>query len=274
MRKLTTSVALVAAGATLAGPVASPALAKKKTTITLSGSTSVAPLASLLIKSYIKTGPGKGKVSFRLAQGGSDVGIADVARGRVSIGNASRDAKSSDPSGIVFNKIAKDALCIVVNKENTSTNFTQAQIQSIYSGKVRDWKDVPGSGRTGTINLIGRTAASGTQDAFQKIFLGSATISSALAAKASSGLVATAVEQDPNAIGYVSLEFAAKLKAVGYNGVACNLQNAKTGEYGGTRNLWMVTRGKATGEVKKFITWIQNDAAAKKIVSTEWVPLS
>ncbi len=274
MRKLTTSMALVATGAVLAGPIAAPAAAKKKTTITLSGSTSVAPLSALLIQKYIKSGPGKGKVTFRQAQGGSDVGIADVARGRVNIGNSSRDAKTSDPKGLTFNKIAKDALCLVVNKQNSSANFTQAQVQSIFSGKVRDWADVPGSGRTGTINLVVRTAASGTQDAFQKIFLGSATVSSAAAAKASSGLVATAVEQDPNAIGYVSLEFASKLKAVGYNGVACNLQNAKTGEYGGTRNLWMVTRGKATGEVKKFITWIQNSPDASKIISTEWVPLS
>lgn len=274
MRKLTTPLALVATGALLAGPIAAPAFAKKKTTITLSGSTSVAPLSSLLIQKYVKSGPGKGKVTFRQAQGGSDVGIADVARGRVNIGNSSRDAKSSDPGGLVFNKIAKDGLCIVVNKENASSNFTQAQVQSIFSGKVRDWSDVPGSGRTGTINLVVRTAASGTQDAFQKIFMGSATPSSAAAAKASSGLVATAVEQDPDAIGYVSLEFGAKLKSVGYNGVACNLQNAKTGEYGGTRNIWMVTRGKATGEVKKFLSWIQNHRDAKKIISTEWVALS
>lgn len=48
----------------------------------------------------------KGKVRFTLAQGGSDVGITDVSRSRVSIGNSSRDPKAADPSGIVFNKIA------------------------------------------------------------------------------------------------------------------------------------------------------------------------
>ncbi len=147
-------------------------------------------------------------------------------------------------------------------------------MQAIFSGKVRDWKDVPGSGRTGTINVVVRTAASGTQDAFQKIFMGSATVTSTAAALASSGLVATAVEKDANAIGYVSLEFAAKLKAVGYNGVACNLQNAKTGEYGGVRNFWMVTRGAPTGAAKAFISWIRTSPKARQIISTEWVPLS
>lgn len=274
MRKLTTPVALLTAGAVALGaPMAATAAAKKKTTITLSGSTSVYPLASLLIKEYLK-GPGKNKVAFRMAQGGSDVGVSDVARGRVTIGNSSRDPKSSDPQGITFNKIAKDALCLVVNQQNTTTNLTQAQVQAIFSGKVRDWADVPGSGRTGTINLVVRTAASGSQDAFQKIFLGSATLSSAATAEASSGLVATKVQNDANAIGYVSLDFASKLKTVGYNGVACNLQNAKTGEYGGVRNFWMVTRGAPTGETKKFLKWIQTNAKARQIISTEWVPIS
>ena len=103
---------------------------------------------------------------------------------------------------------------------------------------------------------------------------GSATVSSASAQQASSGLVATSVQNDANAIGYVSLDFALKLKTVGYNGVACNLQNAKTGEYGGVRNLWMVTRGAPTGEAKKFLKWIKTSDAARKIVATEWVPLT
>lgn len=274
MRKLTTTLAVATASAVALAAPASGAAAAKKTTITMSGSTSVAPLAALLIKGYLK-GPGKNKVSFKLAQGGSDVGIGDVARGRVTIGNSSRDPKpGSDPNGIQFNKIAKDALCLVGNKQNAISNLTQAQVQAIFSGKVRDWKDVPGSTRTGTINVVVRTAASGTQDAFQKIFMGSATVTSTAAALASSGLVATAVEKDPNAIGYVSLEFASKLQSIGYNGVSCTLQNAKTGEYGGTRNLWMVTRGAPTGATKSFISWVRTSSKARKIISTEWVPLS
>ena len=49
---------------------------------------------------------------------------------------------------------------------------------------MRNWSDIPGATATGSINLVVRTAASGTQDAFQKIFMGSKTVSSSLAAKA------------------------------------------------------------------------------------------
>jgi phosphate transport system substrate-binding protein len=248
-----------------------PSMASATPVITMSGSTSVAPLATLLAKAYVKKHPGK--VKFKLAQGGSDVGVADVAAGRVTIGNSSRDPKPSDAGGIFFNKIARDAICLITNKANPVANLSQDTIQAIFSGDIRDWSQVPGATASGTIDLVGRTAASGTQDAFQKIFMGSKTVSSSIAAKASNGLVQQSVQTDKNAIGYVSLDFTGGVSPAGYNGVACNLRNAKSGEYGGVRNFWMVTRGRATGVVAKFISWVQNSSQAQKIVATHWVPL-
>ncbi len=260
-------VALAAVAVTAA---AVPTAASAATVITMSGSTSVAPLATLLAKEYVKTHKG---VKFKLAQGGSDVGVADVAAGRVTIGNSSRDPKSTDPGGIFFNKVAKDAICVVTNKSNPVGDLSQAAIQGIFSGKVSSWSDVPGAKASGPINLVVRTAASGTQDAFQKIFMGDAKVSSSASQKASNGLVEQSIKSDPNAIGYVSLDFIAGVNPVGYKGVACNLRNAKSGEYGGVRNFWMVTRGRATGATAGFINWVQQSPAAQKIASTHWVPL-
>jgi len=250
-----------------------PAASAKVATITMSGSTSVAPLAAKLAKGYLKIKKNKGKVRFKLAQGGSDVGVADVAAGRVTIGNSSRDAKPSDPGGLVFNPIAKDAICLITNPSNNLGNLTLQQVQDIFSGKTVSWSDVPGASASGPISLVVRTAASGTQDAFQKIFMGSAKVASSAAQKASNGLVQQAVKGDRNAIGYVSLDFVGGVNAVSYRGVACNLRNAKSGEYGGVRNFWMVTRGAAVGAAAKFIKWIQTAAAAQRIVATDWVPL-
>ncbi len=119
-----------------------------------------------------------------------------------------------------------------------------------------------------------RTPASGTQDAFQRIFLGSTAVFSGASQKASSGFVQQAVADNPNAIGYVSLSFTDRTHTVPYQGVPCNLQNAVAGTYGGLRNFYMVTRGAPSGRVAKFINWIQTNKKAAKIVATEWVPLS
>lgn len=244
-----------------------------KPVITMSGSTSVAPMAVKLIKAYIKKYPRR--ASFKLAQGGSDVGVADVAAGRVSIGNSSRDAKSSDPGGLVFNKVARDAICLATNTQNRIGNLSQTQVQDIFSGRVRDWGQVPGATVSGPIDLVVRTPASGTQDAFQKLFMINDKVASNAAAKASNGLVSAAVKSDPQAIGYLSYAFTAGLNDTAYQGVACNLRTAKAGQYPGSRNFWMVTRGKpAKGSaVARFLSWVQNNKAAQKIIASEWVPL-
>jgi phosphate transport system substrate-binding protein len=271
-RRPLVAVLVAAITVALAATLVPPAIAK--TTISMSGSTSVAPLARKLASGYLKDKKLKGKLGFKLFQGQSDVGIADVAKGRVTIGNASRAPKASDPGGLVFNKIAKDALCVVTNKANPISNISQATIQNIFTGKVKRWSQVPGATANGTIKLVSRTAASGTQDAFQNIFLGPTLREPAgIPRKASNGLQAQAVKADPNAIGYASFNFTKGLNAVPYKGVKCNLRNAKSGQYGGARFFYMVTRGKAKGAAKAWIRWIRRDSTAKKIVSTDWVPI-
>ena len=219
------------------------------------GLTSVAPLAAKLAKGYLKAFPRS--VAFRLAQGGSDIGVADVARGRVTIGNSSRDPKPTDPGGLVFNKIARDAICIITNNANPLGNLSQAQVQDIFSGKVRDWGQVPGATVSGTIDLIVRTAASGTQDAFQKIFMGTAKVAGSAAQKASNGLVQQAVKSDQNAIGYVSLAFTGgrctrPLQRASH--ATCATPSPASTAACATSG-WSLA-GPATGAAKKWIKWI------------------
>jgi len=273
MRNRLRRVGLFSALAIVAAvPAAAPAVASAKTTITMSGSTTVAPLAALLARKYLQVCDRC--VSFKLLQGGSDIGVADVAAGRVTIGNSSRDPKPSDPGGLVFNTIAHDALCLVSNKANPLPGLDQAGIQAIFGGSVRSWSQVPGSTQTGTIDLYTRTAASGTQDAFLKIFMGSTKVFSGASQKGSNGLVEQSVAADPGGIGYVSLAFTKNVHTIPYKGVECNLRNAKSGQYGGVRNLYMVTRGAPTGATAKWINWITHSKDASKIIGTQWVPLT
>ncbi len=258
-------------GATARPAVPSATTAKKKAVITMSGSTSVAPLAAKLARGYVKRYPRRAQ--FKLAQGGSDIGVADVGAGRVSIGNSSRDPKPTDPGGLVFNKIARDAICITTNPDNRLADLSTQQVQDIFSGKVVDWKDVAGATTTGSIDLVVRTNASGTQDAFQKLFMGTTKVATSASQKASNGLVAQAIKSDKNAVGYLSLSFVDGLNAAAFKGVACTLRDAKSGQYEGSRNFWMVTRGAATGAVKRFISWVEHARKASRIIATQWVPL-
>lgn len=264
----------VAAALAASASLATAAGASAKSTITLSGSTSVAPLAKELAKAFVAQPAYKGKVKFVVLQGGSDIGITDASRGRVTLGMSSRDPKPADPGGIVFNKIARDAVCVVTNSSNPIPTLSQQQIQDIFSGRIRSWSQVAGSQASGPIDLVVRTAASGTQDAFQNIFMGQTLrVAGSATTKSSNGLQAQTIKSNPNAIGYASFNFTSGLHDVPYAGVGCNLRNAKSGQYGGARNFFFVSRGKPTGAAKAFIRFTRNSAAAKRVVATNWVPL-
>ena len=246
--------------------------AQAKTTITMSGSTSVYPLVRALAVKYIQLNPGK--VTFKLQQGGSDIGINDVAHGRVTIGNSSRKPQPSDPGGLVFNRIAYDAVCLITNSANPLGGLSQDQVESIFTGRTRSWSQVPGARAHGAIDIFTRTATSGTADAFREIFLGNTlNVAASAPAKASNGLVNQAVRTDSNAIGFVSLDFLAGVRAVPYQGVACTLRNAKSGQYQGVRPFSLVTRGAPTGAAKAFVKWAQRSSAARAIINTHWIPL-
>jgi phosphate transport system substrate-binding protein len=265
------SAALMVAGVV---GVAAPAAASALTTITMSGATASYPLVTLLAAKYNKVHPHK--VKFKITQGGAQIGINDVAAGRVTIGNVSRDPISTDPSGLVFYPIARYGICIITNKSNPLSNLTTAQAVSIFTGKTRAWSAVPGATASGTIDLISRTSVAGVLTNFQTILLEGKKVSTLASEQPSEGLMRQQVESDPNSIGFVSNYQSDKgtVNAVGLNGTGCSAATVKSGAYSGTARFYEVTKGKATGAASAFIGWIEKSAAAKAIISTQWVPIS
>jgi phosphate transport system substrate-binding protein len=236
------------------------------------------PLVQKLATAYHKAFP---KIPAPKVGGGqTDIGINDVASGRVDIGDASRDPiPGVDPPGLIFTKVARDGICVITNEANPLPNLTQETVQGIYTGNIRSWSQVPGSSLTGPIDLFDREAVSGTQDAFKDIFLGEALqISPSATQESSEGLEVNAVGADKSAIGFTS--FAATLNGgvhtVDYQGIPCTLANAKSGQYGGVRNFWMVTKKVGTSEEAiKFIDWVTKpgNLTVRKIVSSEWIAI-
>ena len=254
--------------------VAVPAAASALTTITISGATASYPLVSLLAQKYIKVHPKK--VKFKITQGGAQIGVNDVAAGRVSIGDVSRDPLAADPAGLVFYPIAKYGICVITNKSNPVPNLTQSQVIALFTGKTRAWGGISGATASGTVDLISRTSVAGVLTNFQTLLLEGKKVSTIAAEEASEGLMRQKVESDPNSIGFVSNYQSDKgtVNAVGLNGVACNKSTVQGGSYSGTARFYEVTKGKATGASSAFIGWIEKSAAAKRIISTQWLPIS
>lgn len=109
-------------------------------TITIAGSTSVAPVMDVIADKYRELNPG---VSIEIQQSGSSAGITSAIKGVCDIGMASRELKDSEKSaGLTPTVIAMDGIAVVVNKENTVDNLSAENIKGIYVGEITDWASV------------------------------------------------------------------------------------------------------------------------------------
>jgi phosphate transport system substrate-binding protein len=253
--------------------LAAPAAAVAKRVI-IGGSTSMLPLVQKLAAAYHKST----HATAPKVQGcQSDCGIRSASKGEFDIGDSSRNPiKGVDPKGLVFTKIAEDGICVITNPANRISNLSEEQVQAIFTGAVRDWSEVRGAQISGPIDLFDRDGASGTQDAFQHIFLGEEKkVSPSATEEISNGLEQNAVHNDKQAVGFVSFAFTAGVNPVGFQGVACNLRNAKSGQYGGVRNFWFVTKGAPHGAAGKFIKWVTKpgNKTVRSIVNSNWIAI-
>lgn len=109
-------------------------------TLTIAGSTSVAPLMEVLADKYMALNSG---VKIEIQQSGSSAGITSAIEGVCQIGMASRELKDSETAkGVTATKIAMDGIAVIVNKDNSCSELTSDQIRKIYTGETTQWSDL------------------------------------------------------------------------------------------------------------------------------------
>lgn len=109
-------------------------------TLTIAGSTSVAPLMEVLADKYMALNSG---VKIEIQQSGSSAGITSAVEGVCQIGMASRELKDSETAkGVTATKIAMDGIAVIVNKDNSFSELTSDQIRKIYTGETTQWSDL------------------------------------------------------------------------------------------------------------------------------------
>lgn len=109
-------------------------------TLTIAGSTSVAPLMEVLADKYMALNSG---VKIEIQQSGSSAGITSAVEGVCQIGMASRELKDSETAkGVTATKIAMDGIAVIVNKDNSFSELTSDQIRKIYTCETTQWSDL------------------------------------------------------------------------------------------------------------------------------------
>ena len=207
--------------------------------ITMAGSTSMEKLANALAETFMEMYP---DVSVQAEFTGSSAGVEAVLGGQSDIGNSSRNLKEDEKSaGAVENIVAIDGIAVVTDSANEVSDLTKEQLIQIYTGEVKNWKEVGGEDLP--IVVVGREAGSGTRGAFEEI-LEVEDMCQYANELDSTGAVMAKVASTPGAIGYVSLDVIDDtVKAMKIGGVDANEANIKDGSYILSRPFVMATKG-------------------------------
>lgn len=249
--------------------------------ITVKGSDTMVILAQKWAEIYMKK---NSEVSIQVTGGGSGVGLSALINGTTDIANASRPISQSEIGKLKarYNTLgveipcAKDGITIYLNNSNSVSELSTKQLSKIFSGKIKNWKEVGGT--DAEIKLYGRENSSGTY-VFFKDNVVKADYATSCQTLPGTAAVVNAVKKDRTGIGYGGAAYSegvkqCKVKADD-NGTAYlpTKENIAANNYPISRYLYMYLKSKPTGEVKKYIDWILSDEGQKIVTEVGYFPV-
>ena len=222
---------------------------------------------------------------IEIKEHGSATAFRDLATGGCDIGMSARKIQPSevaDFSGLgdmtspaSEHVLGMDGLAIIVNRSNSLSQLSKQDIARIFTGDVKEWKEIGGSG--GRIKLFAREAKSGTFETFKSLVLGGNTLSRSAARIEDGRLLSKKVSQEPDAIGFVAFQFVldSKALAVSENGVKALLPTpltVSTEDYLLSRRLFLYTAANPTNpSVRHFVDFALSQAGQQVVAANGFV---
>ncbi len=270
MRKVAVGMAMLAA----AGGIAMAGDAKK---IVVDGSTTVGPIAKAFAEYYMGKHP---DVNITVSESGSGNGAKSLINAACDVATMSRPMKNSETkaaqdAGIlpIEHIVAMDGIAVVVHPSNPLANLTTDQIRDIYTGKIKNWKELGGPDRP--IVVISRDTNSGTYETFETLVMNKEKMGEKVEYVGSNGAIRQRVMSTPAAIGYVGLAFTEGVKAVTVNAVEVSPETVVSKKYPISRPLYMYTNGrpKQGSPLEDFINLSGTPEGKRIIEDTGFVPV-
>lgn len=243
--------------------------------ITVTGSSTVAPLAAEIAVRFEERNP---EVRIDVQTGGSSRGIADVRSGTAEIGMASRTLGASE-TDLMAHLIAVDGICFIVHKSNPVNDLSDKQVVDIFRGQVSNWNEVGGNDLP--VVVVNKASGRATLEVFLHYFqLDSSEIKADIIAGENQQCIKT-VAGNPSAIAYVSIgtvgaeiERGTSIRAVPYCAVDPTVEIVAAGLFPITRPLLLITDGEPSALQKAFIDFAQSSEVTDLIEAQYFVPPS
>lgn len=254
----------------------------EKESITIKGSDTVLPLAQMEAEKLMKK---DSSITISVVGGGTGVGITALLEGTTDIAMASRDLKTEETLkfkeakiDVVKTLIAYDALSIIVHPGNKVSQLTREQIEKIYTGEIKNWKEVGGEDLQ--IVAYSRESSSGTYEYFKEEVLDDKNYATDILSMPATGAIVQSVSQTKGAIGYVGLAYQTKsVKQIsvsydqGKTYVAPSVEAAKDKSYPISRPLFFFYDKLYTEKVKSIVDFTLSEEGQKIVSEIGYVPL-
>lgn len=259
-----------------------------KGSIQIKGSDTMVNLGQAWAEEFSKKNPG---VNSAVTGGGSGTGIAALIAGTADIAISSRTMKEKEINKAKENgiepfeiKAALDGLAVVAHPTNPVSQLTIEQLSDIFTGKIKNWKEVGGSELP--IVILSREINSGTHVYFKEHVLrrgnekGIEEFSPMALLMPSSQAIAEETSQNPNAIGYYGMGYISpkqKVIAVAKDAnspyIGPQIENVQDNSYPISRPLLMYTKGAPQGIAKAFVDFALSPEGQEIVKKTDFVPL-
>ena len=269
--------------ALLAFAAGAVALYAQQRNITVKGSDTMVILGQRWAEVFMSKNAG---IIVQVTGGGSGVGIAALINGTTDIAEASRSMKDSEKNDVRTKRgkealelpVAVDGLAVFVNEKNPVDELSLAQLKAIYTGAVKNWKEV--GGRDERILLYGRENSSGTYVYFKEHVLENADYYPTTQTLPGTAAVINAVAKDTRGIGYGGIAYGKGVKHLRVKkdanspAVEPTMENVLQGKYPISRYLYWYFAGQPTGDLMKLAQWVMSKDGQAVVENVGYYPLN
>lgn len=251
--------------------------------ITVKGSDTMVILAQKWAENYMQVKPG---TKIQVTGGGTGTGFAALQNRTTDLCNASRKIKPAEQGKCVeaFGKrpteykVALDGLSIYVAAENPIKELSIGQLELIFTGKIKNWKDV--GGPDAPITVYSRENSSGTYEFFKEHVLTGKDFAASAQTMPGTAAVLQAVAKDKNGIGYGGAAYGAGAKHLSVKkddsspAIEPTEEAVMNGTYPISRHLFIyVNPALDKGDLGDYLKWIRSDAGQKIVKDVGYFPL-
>lgn len=216
-----------------------------------------------------------------IEQPGSGKGIQALNEGKTPLAGASRPLKPEEKKEkLIGTIIGYDAIAVFVHQGNPVQNLTKEQLKGIFTGQIKNWKEVGGPDAPIAPNTEILTGKRATVEMFQEMVLDGGAYGKGFKEIDLPRDQIVDLAANPGGVCSVSLgllaavpgEVKARVKPISINGVEPTEKNVQSGAYLISRPLLLVTKGLPKGEVKEFINFMLSPEG-QAAVAKNFVPV-